>query len=113
MVRQRLNRDRMEIASAADRISFTPSQYRDLCSTCDHSKTCGGRSTAQHPILFCENFEAFVVASPVAKAAAVSRRKSRRQVAGNCKGLCMNCENLQTCKMPRPEGGVWHCEEYR
>lgn len=32
--------------------------------------------------------------------------------AGDCKGLCVNCANRQTCLFPKPEGGVWHCEEY-
>ncbi len=29
------------------------------------------------------------------------------------KGLCMNCDHRFECMLPRPEGGVWHCEEYR
>jgi hypothetical protein len=28
------------------------------------------------------------------------------------KGLCMNCAYRETCLYPKPEGGVWHCEEY-
>jgi hypothetical protein len=28
-------------------------------------------------------------------------------------GLCGLCEDRSTCTYPRPEGGVWHCEEYR
>ena len=28
-------------------------------------------------------------------------------------GLCMNCENLDGCNLPKPPGGVWMCEEYR
>jgi hypothetical protein len=27
-------------------------------------------------------------------------------------GLCSNCDNRGTCVFPKPEGGVWHCEEY-
>ena len=27
-------------------------------------------------------------------------------------GLCRNCARLSNCTYPRPEGGVWHCEEY-
>jgi glutamate dehydrogenase (NAD(P)+) len=27
-------------------------------------------------------------------------------------GLCVNCRNDATCILPRPEGGVWRCEEY-
>lgn len=28
------------------------------------------------------------------------------------RGLCVNCANRETCLYPKPEGGVWHCEEY-
>lgn len=28
------------------------------------------------------------------------------------KGLCINCEHRDTCTLPRPETGVWYCEEY-
>jgi len=28
-------------------------------------------------------------------------------------GLCINCENLPHCRLPKHPGGVWHCEEYK
>ena len=28
------------------------------------------------------------------------------------KGLCRNCENRETCLLPKSEAGVMHCEEY-
>jgi hypothetical protein len=27
-------------------------------------------------------------------------------------GLCVNCEHRTTCRYPKPEGGLWHCEDY-
>jgi len=33
--------------------------------------------------------------------------------AAKYKGLCSNCDNRQTCIYPKPESGVWHCEEYQ
>jgi len=27
-------------------------------------------------------------------------------------GLCSNCTHRESCGLPRPESGVWHCEEY-
>jgi len=27
-------------------------------------------------------------------------------------GLCRNCKKFPKCKFTKPEGGVWHCEEY-
>jgi hypothetical protein len=38
--------------------------------------------------------------------------KRRAKDAGGYKGLCVNCANRETCLYPKPEGGVWHCEEY-
>ncbi len=38
---------------------------------------------------------------------------ARRTPAGRSLGLCMNCENRFSCTFPVPEGGVWHCEEYK
>jgi hypothetical protein len=35
-----------------------------------------------------------------------------KRSGGEHKGLCMNCANRETCLYPKPEGGVWHCEEY-
>ncbi len=29
------------------------------------------------------------------------------------RGLCMNCDLRETCALPRPESGVWFCEEYQ
>ena len=84
--------------------------YRDLCSTCSHTEACGHRSTPEQPIFFCEMFEA---AGAAAAAAPTSRRPADPADAGDYKGLCMNCEHRDQCSLPKPEGGVWHCEEYR
>ncbi len=27
-------------------------------------------------------------------------------------GLCMNCENRETCPLSKTEGGIWFCNEY-
>ncbi|MEI9476493.1 MAG: hypothetical protein WCO26_07950 [Deltaproteobacteria bacterium] len=32
---------------------------------------------------------------------------------GKHRGLCTICEDHGVCTYPKPEGGVWHCEEYR
>ena len=33
-------------------------------------------------------------------------------ITSSLKGLCINCENRETCILPKPAGGVWQCEEY-
>ena len=87
--------------------------YRDLCSTCNNAEACGSRSTSERPIFYCEEFDAFVsvpvseVARPAPARPGTKRKALRRG------GLCTNCDNAETCTSSKPEGGVWHCEEYR
>ena len=87
--------------------------YRDLCSTCNHTSICGTRSTPQRPILFCEEFDAFLPIPTSAAGKTVSPKPPGRQDAARYKGLCVNCENRETCTTHKDEGGIWHCEEYR
>jgi hypothetical protein len=32
---------------------------------------------------------------------------------GAYRGLCANCSNRHHCTIAKPEGDIWHCEEYR
>ena len=34
------------------------------------------------------------------------------QNSGMHKGLCKNCKKNETCQLPKPEGGIWRCEDY-
>ena len=90
----------------------TGAEHRDLCSTCNHAPACSNRGTPDSPMFFCEEFDAYVPVTVDAGSrpapAGTAIRESQKH-----KGLCANCENRETCTMPRPEGGVWHCEEYR
>ena len=91
-----------------------PRLHRDLCSTCRHAGACGSRSTPERPILFCELFEV-AVATPTAPTAAPDAGPPEPPASAEgveYRGLCVNCENRHECTMTRPEGGVWHCEEY-
>jgi len=40
-------------------------------------------------------------------------KQGKESEAERFKGLCVNCDHRFECRLPRPEGGVWHCEEYR
>jgi len=88
-------------------------RYRDLCSNCKHAEACGGRSGLKHPIFFCEEFDVCVPVPASQLAQAVPMQRPERRNTSERMGLCMNCENAETCTFPKPEGGVWHCEEYR
>ena len=85
-------------------------QYRGLCSTCNHGAGCHQGSTPAWPVFYCEEFDAHVTVqtSPVVERKPIPTPANARDI-----GLCVNCENRSACTHPKPEGGVWHCEEYR
>jgi len=29
------------------------------------------------------------------------------------KGLCAHCDSRENCSIPKIDGGIWHCEEYK
>jgi len=89
-----------------------------LCATCNHVQACTYAAGAQRRALFCELFDDFVAAplAGVTSAAgqAVCGDAAKAGARGTpSKGLCANCDLSGTCALPRPESGVWHCEEYR
>ncbi|MHC4608385.1 MAG: hypothetical protein ACYTAF_15855 [Planctomycetota bacterium] len=88
-------------------------EHRDICSTCIHTRTCIHRIRSQRPIHYCEEF---AIAPYVAPAGPVVQEKTSgpgpEKGEEHLKGLCINCENRKGCKLPKTEGGVWHCEEY-
>lgn len=40
------------------------------------------------------------------------RSATQEKNPGNPLGLCANCKKRKACKLPKPEGGVWRCDEY-
>ena len=90
-----------------------------LCLTCNNAPSCFHRAR-RGPALCCELFDDYVPAGLRARddrlaSSADSSITSTAQVQEEAEyaGLCTNCENRRTCALPKPAGGVWHCEEYR
>jgi hypothetical protein len=90
---------------------------RGLCSTCKHADACASSRDPDELVLHCEEFE---VEGPLPMAVAGKERAARNRPpvtqnedSAEHYGLCRNCENRETCLFPKPEGGIWHCEEYR
>jgi len=48
--------------------------------------------------------------SPVTKSP--SKGRVEEQDSSPYKGLCRNCKKNKTCVIPKPEGGIWRCEDY-
>ncbi len=104
-----------------DQIPFEVEQEASgLCSCCRCFKTCTYPKDPRQPTLQCEEFDG-IVPSPIKTAPradavrTVVKRNPETGAAGPASdpGLCSLCENRPTCTYPKPEGGVWHCEEYR
>jgi hypothetical protein len=92
-------------------------EYGGLCTTCKQASDCTFAGHAGKPVLFCEEFD-------TGEPSAAKDRGPRHTVpprihagedenSARSLGLCRNCENRVTCAFPRPDGGVWHCEEYQ
>ena len=83
----------------------------NLCSICAGISSCTYPKEPGKPILFCEEFKEYPSLSGkiAAKTEPAGKVSKETKVF---KGLCVNCENRETCVFPKPEGGVWHCEEY-
>jgi len=95
---------------------MTGTEYLGLCNSCKHASACTFTTGPKRPALYCEEFE---IEPPQAKTPSESipsestRPLSFVDSALN-QGLCSDCENRDACCLSsRPEGGVWHCEEYK
>lgn len=93
---------------------------RGLCTTCDHAATCRFVRDQRRPVFYCEEFRvqsAPEVAAPdaVGRVPATGSEYEARPAPGarTWSGLCVNCAVRDSCSFPQPDGGVWHCEEYR
>lgn len=91
--------------------------HHDLCSTCMNVNDCAFLIGSSRPVLNCEEFEteAFVPARTASKnlLPIVELSVSENGDSVRYAGLCIDCEDRNDCMFPKPEGGVWHCEEYR
>ena len=81
-----------------------------LCMTCIHVADCCSVHGSRTPVIQCELFDCGSTGCP--PAATRQSRASSPTSYGDFVGLCMNCDDRAECSLPRPEGGVWHCEEY-
>ena len=91
-----------------------------VCLCCKAVSACTYAKDPRRPALQCEDFEGYeprrgatvmtnsLAANDPKWGFDVEKRDSRKH-----KGLCSICEDYDSCILSKPEGGVWHCEEYR
>ncbi len=81
-----------------------------LCGACENVVTCALRARSAGPVLHCEEFQG----APPRERSASDHQAPAISVAMRVGvlGLCANCARFDACALPRPEAGVWQCEEY-
>lgn len=87
-------------------------EYNDLCTTCNNAPECISRKNIIRPVYFCENYDDFIPQKTVEIEVEATPERVSEDAIYEFKGLCVNCDHRNTCAFPKPEGGVWHCEEY-
>jgi hypothetical protein len=97
----------------------TVTTTRGLCSACVHEAGCIYPRSKEEIVLNCGQFEP---SQPTPRPAAsrdqvelekLWKKPSREESEKKFQGLCSSCEDRNVCIYPKPDGGVWRCEEYR
>ncbi|MDD4051063.1 MAG: hypothetical protein PHR28_04070 [candidate division Zixibacteria bacterium] len=88
------------------------------CQTCNNAPDCVHRRRRGYDIIHCELYDGYAVPTertvnlgPSALVRSGSRAAEPLSVE-RLAGLCVNCGRADGCNLPRPAGGVWHCQEY-
>jgi hypothetical protein len=87
--------------------------FPGLCTTCVNELDCTFPRSLERPLLRCEEF---VGAADVRPSVTVPDPQPNTLFAVANRewfpGLCMTCEKLPVCTFPKPEGGVFNCDEF-
>lgn len=88
--------------------------FVDICSTCNHVQDCVNLQKNDRPVWFCEQFDNHVPIEeqPFDVADFQPCQSPVEDEHRQFQGLCINCENRHNCNLAKPNGGVWHCQEY-
>jgi hypothetical protein len=84
-------------------------EYYGICITCTRAGDCTYARDPGRPVWDCEDFVADTKAKPNPFKSHHAKERSTNQKLG----LCENCSDIETCTYPKPEGGVWCCEQYQ
>ena len=88
-----------------------------LCSNCKNDSDCTFKKNRRKPSFYCEEFEVDMgFSTKIAgkeKPLSITSVDAEDVDSKNFTGLCSNCDNRKNCSFPKPEGGIWHCEEYK
>lgn len=105
-----------DVTSSLD-VTSAQANHQGLCMNCIHAPVCVYRLNSGPAILECNEFDDRVAQPPESSGESMTRLQVQSSIevkdAAKFMGLCVNCASRETCTFNKPEGGVWHCEEYR
>jgi hypothetical protein len=88
-----------------------------LCITCNNKDDCSHFVVINGPIVCCEEFDNYTPDTDILVAASkqdfIEKQISKKKCGGDVYGLCIDCDNVNSCNTAKNFGGVWHCEEYK
>ncbi|MBN1798144.1 MAG: hypothetical protein JW822_06190 [Spirochaetales bacterium] len=95
------------------------SGFKGLCSTCNNSASCTFPRNLISYIWQCDEFDNSTpkkhihkIKNKSAEALKKTDNPGSNDDTAENKGLCINCDNRDTCAHASCEGGIWHCENY-
>ena len=83
-----------------------------VCAVCKYDPECIYEASSRSAILQCEQFEMKLPEQAPPQPAQARGVPGHATDTNGYAGLCPSCNKRKTCTYPRPEGGVWRCEEY-
>ncbi len=87
-------------------------KFLGLCVTCAYADGCAFRRDVAQAVLECDEYEILGSGAERPNAARAARARAPETQLPRFKGLCVDCQIRHRCGLPKPEEGVWHCEEY-
>jgi len=85
-----------------------------ICVACTSLAICRYPKSIQHPVMFCEEFNASrtnarkkeISVEPVLVTAPVQVTMNRENFSSNYIGLCKRCDKLYACRLTNPAGAL-------
>jgi len=101
-------------SSVEGHVMSAPEAFIGLCATCNNSGTCVYRKRRGTDAIYCELHDGYTTPQNGRglKVTSAVIDVSHELGMSEVKGLCVNCTHRDSCRLAKPESGVWHCEEY-
>jgi hypothetical protein len=81
-----------------------------ICTTCIHFNDCLYRCLSEKIIIQCEFHQRDLKTKPRATSLVGIQKANKKN---NVQGLCFTCSHAAGCELPKENGGVWRCTDYK